>query len=113
MAANRPVTIKIKKGDLVKIITGSNKGKTGKVLQVHPTKAAVTIEGIGQRTRHLKPSQLNPQGGTKEIHEPIAVSKVALLMSDKDTKPARIGYDIKKDGTKVRVARNHKNKEIA
>jgi large subunit ribosomal protein L24 len=111
MLANQPKTMKIKKNDLVKIISGANKGKTGKVLAVHPREQKVTIEGIGLSKRHIKPSQLNPQGGTKEIHQPINVSKVALLI-DKD-KTARIGYQIKKDGTKVRIAKNLGNKEIA
>jgi large subunit ribosomal protein L24 len=102
--------MKIKKNDTVKIIAGEHKGKTGVVLAVQPAKQTVTVEGIGQITRYFKPSQLRPQGGSKEVHRPIHVSKVAL-MADKD-KPARIGYEIKKDGAKVRVARNQGNKEI-
>jgi large subunit ribosomal protein L24 len=108
MSANQP-TMKIKKGDIVKIVAGDHKGKTGKVLAVHPREAMVTIEGVGEGKRYVKPSQLNPQGGTKEFHRPLAISKVALLVGDK---PARIGYLVKKDGTKVRVARNQGNKEI-
>lgn len=110
MSANQPRTIKIKKDDQVKIISGANKGKTGKVLAVHPKENKVTVEGVGLIKRHVKPSQLNPQGGTKEIHQPIDASKVAVV-TDKD-KTARIGYQVKKDGTKVRVARNQGNKEI-
>lgn len=109
MSANRP-TMKIKKDDTVKIVSGALKGKTGKVLAVHPDKQMVTIEGIGLIKRHIKPNQLNPQGGTKEVHKPIHASKVALVI-EKD-KTARIGYTVKKDGAKVRVARNHGNKEI-
>ncbi len=109
MAANQP-TMKIRRDDMVKIVSGALKGKTGKVLRVHPATQMITIEGIGLMKRHIKPSQLNPQGGTKEIHKPLPVSKVALII-DKD-KTARIGYLVKKDGTKVRVARNHGNKEI-
>lgn len=109
MAANRP-TMKIKKDDVIKIISGALKGKTGKVLRSHPATQMVTIEGIGLIKRRIKPSQLSPQGGTKEVHRPMHVSKVALII-DKD-KTARIGYEIKKDGAKVRVARNQGNKEI-
>ena len=112
MSANQPVTMKIKKDDQVKIIAGSHKGKTGKVLKTHPSRSMVTIEGIGERTRQLKPSQLNPRGGSREIHRPIHVSKVALIHGT-EGKTARIGYQVKKDGTKVRVARNQGNKEIA
>lgn len=112
MKANRPVTMKIKKNDLVRITTGALKGQTGKVLAVHPTIQSVTIEGIGKVKRHVKPSQLNPQGGTKEIVKPIAISKVALVHPANDAKVTRVGYIVKKDGTKVRVAKAANNKEI-
>lgn len=104
--------MKIKKDDTVKIIAGDHKGKTGKVVSVHPALMAVKIEGIGIFTRRIKPTQLNPQGGTKEIHRPLDVSKVALVHPTDSKKTTRIGYEIKKDGTKVRVARQAGNKEI-
>lgn len=104
--------MKIKKDDLVKIIAGDHKGKTGKVVSVHPSISAVKIEGIGVFTRHIKPSQLNPQGGAREIHRALHVSKVALVHPTDTTRTTRIGYQIKKDGTKVRVARQAGNKEI-
>lgn len=110
MSANQPRTMKIKKNDLVKVISGAHKGKTGKVLAVHPAQQAVTIEGIGVIKRNIKPNQLNPKGGTKELHKPVSASKVAVV-TDKD-KTVRIGYTVKNDGTKVRVARNNGNKEI-
>ena len=112
MKANRPVTMKIKKNDLVRITTGANKGQTGKVLAVHPDSQSVTVEGLGKIKRHIKPSQLNPQGGTKEIVIPIPVSKVALVNPANEARVTRIGYQIKKDGTKVRVAKAANNKEI-
>ena len=112
MKANRPVTMKIKKNDLVKVMSGAHKGKTGKVLASHPKEQTVTVEGIGVVKRHIKPSQRNPQGGTKEVHKAIAVSKVALVNPANDKKVTRIGYIVKKDGSKVRVARAASNKEI-
>jgi large subunit ribosomal protein L24 len=112
MKANRPVTMKIKKNDTVRIIAGAAKGQTGKVLAVHPTKQTVTVEGLGKIKRHIKPSQLNPQGGTKDIVVPIPVSKVALINPANEAKVTRVGYQIKKDGTKVRVAKAANNKEI-
>ena len=112
MKANRPVTMKIKKNDLVRIMVGAHKGKTGKVLAVHPADQAVTIEGVGKIKRHIKPSQRNPQGGTKDIHKPLHISKVALVSPANDKKVTRIGYLIKKDGSKVRVATAANNKEI-
>lgn len=101
--------MRIKKDDLVQIISGDHKGKTGKVLQMHPSTQKVTVEGIGLRTRTIKPSQLKPQGGTKEIHSALPVGKVALVV---DSKATRVGYQFKKDGTKMRVARKLGNKEI-
>jgi len=112
MKANRPVTMKIKKNDVVRITSGSAKGQTGKVLAVHPSKQTITIEGIGKIKRHIRPSQMNPQGGTKDIQKPVSISKVALVHPANDAKVTRIGYEIKKDGTKVRVARAANNKEI-
>ena len=83
-------TLKFKKGDEVKVITGAHKGKTAKVVQAFPSKGAVTLEGIGLVKRKVKPSQVNPKGGTKEVHVPIDVSKVALVSSEKKAakKPA-------------------------
>lgn len=68
--------MKIKKDDTVKIISGVNKGVTGKVLKVDTKDQTVLIEGVGMMHRHVKPSQLNPQGGSKDIHVPVPVHKV-------------------------------------
>jgi large subunit ribosomal protein L24 len=104
--------MKIKTGDSVKIIAGAHKGKVAKVVSVLPAKGAVKLEGIGIRKRFVKPSTLNPQGGTKEIHESIDASKVALVHPTDAAKTTRVGYIVKKDGAKVRVARQAANKEI-
>lgn len=109
MAANQ--SVKIRKGDTVKVTAGHLKGITGKVLQVLPAKNALLVEGVGMRKRHIRPSQLNPRGGTKDVHVPIDISKVALVIEGSD-KVSRIGYQMKKDGSKVRVAKQYKNKEI-
>lgn len=68
--------MKIKKDDIVKIISGSNKGITGKVLKVNTKDQTILIEGVGTIHRHVKPSQLNPQGGSKDIHIPTPIHKV-------------------------------------
>lgn len=112
MKANRPVTMKIKKNDMVRITTGALKGQTGKVLAAHPSAQVVTVEGVGRVMRHIKPSQSNPQGGTKEIQKPIAISKVALVSPANEAKVTRVGYRFTKDGTKVRIAKAANNKEI-
>ena len=103
---------RIQKDDLVKIISGSKKGTTGKVTQVFAKKNAVLVEGVGALRRHVKPSQLNPRGGTKDIHVPIPLHKVALVVDEKTGKTSRIGYVKNADGDKVRLARQAKNKEI-
>ncbi len=105
-------SLKIKKGDSVKIISGGDKGKIANVIAVIPEKQAVLLEGIGQRKRHVKPTQINPQGGKKDIHIPTPISKVAVVAEKTSGKTARIGWLVKPDGKKVRVARNLKNKEI-
>lgn len=104
--------MKIQTGDLVKVIAGAHKGKTAKVVSVHPKQSAVKLEGIGQRKRFVKPNAANPQGGSKDIHVAIDVSKVALVHPTDATKTTRIGYMVKKDGSKVRVATQAAKKEI-
>ena len=103
---------RIQKDDLVKIISGADKGTTGKVLAVLPKKNAVLIEGVGTKHRHVKPSQLNPRGGSKDIHVPTPLHKVALVVDEKAAKTSRVGYVKNADGAKVRLARQAKNKEI-
>lgn len=104
-------SLRIKKDDLVKVIAGAHKGKTGKVVTVDPKAGTVTIEGLGVIKRRVKPSQLNPTGGSREVHRALDVSKVALVVDDKGT-TSRIGYATSKDGAKVRTAKRLKNKEI-
>lgn len=103
---------RIRKDDLVKIITGAKKGTTGKVLAVDTKKGAVLIEGVGVGHRHVKPSQLNPRGGKKDIHVAVDISKVALVVDEKTGKTSRVGLVKNADGAKTRVARQQKNKEI-
>ena len=103
--------MKLKKGDLVKVIAGSNKGKTGKIVAVVPTEGTVKVEGLNIVKRHVKPNMLQPQGGIIDKHLGIDVSKVALVQAGKKDTTSRIGYTVKKDGTKVRVYKKT-NKEI-
>ena len=106
-------TIKrITKGDTVKLISGANKGTTGKVIAVLTKKNAVLIEGIGTKHRHVKPSQLNPRGGSKDIHVPTPLHKVALVVDEKSGKTSRVGFIKNVDGGTTRVARQLKDKEI-
>ena len=102
---------RIHTGDTVKIISGANKGTTGKVLAVYPSSNSALIEGVGLGHRHIKPNQLNPRGGKKDIHVPVSLSKLAVVVDEKTGKTSRVGY-ILVDGVKTRVARQLKNKEI-
>lgn len=92
-------TSKIKKGDTVRVITGKDKGREGKVTAVKDGK--VTIEGINQVTKHTKPSQANPNGGIIQQSAPIDVSNVMYVSKGK---ASRVGFEMK-DGKKVRVAK--------
>ena len=92
-------TSKIKKGDTVRVITGKDKGREGKVTAVKDGK--VVIEGINMVTKHAKPSQSNPQGGIVQQSAPIDMSNVMYVSKGK---ASRIGFEIK-DGKKVRVAK--------
>jgi large subunit ribosomal protein L24 len=102
---------RIKKDDIVKLISGKNKNQTGKVLAVLPKKNAALVEGVGVGHRKVKPSQINPRGGMKDIHVPTPLHKLALVVDEKATKTSRVGY-VKNETGKTRVARQANNKEI-
>ena len=94
-------TMKIKKGDTVKVIAGKDKDKEGKVISVIRKDNKVLVEGINMVTKHAKPSMANQQGGIIQKEAPIDLSNVMLLHNGKAT---RVGF--KMDGDKkVRVAK--------
>ena len=92
---------KIRKDDMVKIIAGKDKDKTGKVLDVDTKKNTVLVEGCNMVTKHTKPSQTNQTGGIVHKESPLDISNVMLLV---DGKATRVGFEVK-DGKKVRVAK--------
>ena len=95
---------KIRKGDRVVVLTGSNKGDTGEVFEVRPDEGTALVRGIKLVKRHQKanPNQ-NQEGGIVSKEAPIQLSNLAYV--GKDSKPTRIGFKIRADGTKVRVAK--------
>ena len=94
-------TMKIKKGDTVRVIAGTDKGSEGKVIAVNHKNNTVLVEGVNMITKHTKPSPANPEGGILHQEGPIDASNVMFVS---DGKVSRIGF--KMDGDKkVRVAK--------
>lgn len=94
-------TMKIKKGDTVKVIAGKDKDKEGKVISVDQKKSKILVEGVNMITKHTKPSASNQNGGIVTKEAPIDLSNVMYLHKGKVT---RIGFKIEKD-KKVRFAK--------
>jgi large subunit ribosomal protein L24 len=115
MASGEPSgrrTMKIRKGDLVEVISGKDKGARGHVLRAIPKEQRVVVEGVNQVKRHTKEVQRTrgaKSGGIITQEAPIHVSNVALLDPD-DKKPTRVGYRFD-DGRKIRISRRS-GKEI-
>jgi large subunit ribosomal protein L24 len=80
---------KIKKGDIVQVITGDDKGATGRVLEVYKKENKVLVEGVNIHKRHTRPNPQNQKGGIIDKELPIHYSNVMILDSDKN--PTRIG----------------------
>lgn len=95
-------TMKIKKGDTVKVIAGKDNSKEGKVLSVDIKGGKVLVEGVNMVTKHSKPSQANPNGGIVQKEAPIDMSNVMYVHKGKAT---RVGFKVE-DGKKVRIAKS-------
>ena len=94
-------SMKIKKGDLVKVIAGKDKDKEGKVIAVNKNKNTLLVEGVNMMTKHTKPSMANQQGGIVHQEAPIDASNVMLIHEGKAT---RVGFKFE-NGKKVRFAK--------
>jgi large subunit ribosomal protein L24 len=97
----KPFKIKLKVGDKVIVLAGKYKGRTGKILEVHPRENKVTVEGINVVKKHIKPTRTIRVGSIKEIVKPIWVSKVAIYEPELK-KPSRIKITLDDKGTKTR-----------
>jgi len=93
--------MKLRVGDTVQVIAGSDKGKTGEILQILRKEDRVLVEGVNMVTKHIKPSQSDPDGGIVTREAPIHVSNVAFYDS-KAKETVKLGYAIE-DGKKVRI----------
>lgn len=94
---------RVKKGDTVVVVAGKNKGKSGEVLRVLPKADKVLVAGVNVVTKHVKPSQQNPQGGRVQREAPIHISNV-MVADPQDGKPTRVRVNVLADGRKVRIA---------
>jgi large subunit ribosomal protein L24 len=100
------VTVKVKKGDTVKVIAGKDKGKEGKVIAAYPRQDKVLVEGVNRVKKHtrIRTTQRGAKtGGIVTQEAPIHVSNVQVL--DSDGNLTRVGYRIDENGQKVRIAR--------
>jgi large subunit ribosomal protein L24 len=98
------MALKVKKGDLVLVLSGKDKGKTGTVLQAIPSTGKVLVEGVNQVKKHVRPSPQDPKGGIKVMEAALDASNVVLV--GKDGKPVRVGRKVNDAGRRVRVSKS-------
>lgn len=100
--------MKIRVGDTVEVVAGNDKGKQGQVLQILSSKDRIVVEGVNMATKHVKPTQADPEGGIITREAPIHVSNVAYYDA-KSKSPVKLGYKVTEDKngkkTKERVIR--------
>ena len=94
---------RLKKGDLVVVISGKNKGRQGKIARILADYDRVVVEGVNLIKRHLKPTAKAPQGGILEKEAPLHASKV-MPVDPKTGKPTRVRFKTDAKGNKIRVA---------
>ncbi len=97
--------VHVKTNDTVVVLSGKDKGKQGKVLQVSPKEGKVIVEGLNIATKHVKPRRQGEQGGIVEAEAAMYASKVQLVCP-KCSKATRIAHKILDDGSKVRVCKS-------
>jgi len=95
---------KIKKNDTVKILTGKDKGKQGKVLTVFPDTGRVLVQGLNLVKKHSRRTRDDQQGGVIQKESPVDGSNL-MVVCQKCGKPTRIGFSILSDGTKTRICK--------
>ena len=94
------MSMKIKKGDMVSVVSGKDKGKSGKVTKILTKKSKAFVEGINLVKKHTKPSQTN-KGGIETVEMPVHLSNL-MMLDPKTNKPSRVGFKFLKDGKKIR-----------
>ena len=97
--------LNIKKGDTVRILTGNDKGKTGKVLEILTNKYRAIVEGMNMVTKHVKPSADKPEGGLISTEAGLHISNL-MLVEPSSGKPTRVGRKLNADGKNQRYSKN-------
>src|ERR1700730_13846049 len=95
---------RIRKGDTVVVISGSDRGKRGEVLRVHPKDDRAVVQGVNVAKKHTKPRGMGQPGGIGIVEGSIHLSTLKLI-DPKSDKPTRVGFRVLDDGRKVRVAK--------
>ncbi|MBD5198149.1 MAG: 50S ribosomal protein L24 [Muribaculaceae bacterium] len=96
--------LKIKKGDTVYVLSGEDRGRQGRVLEVLPKKGRAIVEGINIVSKSAKPSAKHPQGGIIKMEAPLHISNLSLL-DPKSGKPTRVGFRKDEKGNTVRYSK--------
>lgn len=94
----------IKKGDIVYVLAGEDRGKQGRVLEMQVSRQRAIVEGINIVTKATKPTAQHPQGGLVKKEAPVHISNLSLI-DPKSGKPTRVGFRVNEDGKKVRYSK--------
>ncbi|MGB2630686.1 MAG: 50S ribosomal protein L24 [Candidatus Omnitrophota bacterium] len=94
----------IKKNDAVKVLSGKDKGKTGKVLKVYPAKQRAIVQGVNFTKKHARKTRQDEQGGIIHREAPLRISNLSVICKGCN-RPTRVGREILKDGSKVRFCK--------
>ena len=104
MSTNQQPKLHIKKGDTVKVLTGNDRGKTGSVLDVNPSKQKALVEGVNVKHKHEKPSATNPNGGITKKEAPVHVSNL-MLVDPATGEPTKVGRKADENGKLQRYSK--------
>lgn len=99
--------LRLRKNDMVQVISGEFKGRSGRIMRVFPDKQKAIVENLNMVKRHTKPNPKNQQGGIIEKEAPIHLSNL-MLMCPKTGKPTRVGVEVLENGKRVRFSKKAK-----
>ncbi len=97
------MSLRIRKGDKVKVLAGKDRGKSGRVIEVYPNTSRALVEGVNMVKKHMRKSQQNPNGAVVQKELPIHISNLSLL-DPTSSKTTRIATLVAEDGSKQRAA---------